>query len=448
MSDGSTMRSAMSTIGRARPNVRTGVRTRSRRLRVLLVLTVCSASLGSILATAASAFPTRYSSDGAFDFTYGSSVRAGGAGTTAKPESKLFHTGGAGERIRWWAVLGTSGSGADAGVWLWRLEDHEWDAKVRLPRADPWAKADVLYEGRTLTISLRDDKSSSDGNPRESTLYTMRYRGRGRWTHVQGPTRITTAAVETLTIARDSLGRVWATYEEGGKIWVGYTGRSGTAFTFRVLSRSGVARDDVSSVTAFGGDRIGVFWSDQRAKRDMFAWRRDTDGVHAQWHYQTAYGGGVGGCPTGDSSLCADDHMNVKVYRDEIFVAIKTSLNDDSSSGSGDPLIVLLHRSGHGRWSSSTVSTVGQDATRPIVVLSPSTSRIWVWATRDGEVDVWQSSFRSPSFSSGRFVAWVSEAAANNATSTKQTTTAASGVVVEVSDAGVDEFWHNEFMRR
>ena len=413
----------------------------------MAIVTLCAASLVSIVATPTTAFPTRLSSDGAFDFTYGSAVRAGGAGTTSKPESKLFYTGGAGERVRWWAVLGTSGSSPDAGVWLWQLIDHEWDAKVRLPRADPWGKADVLYEGRTLTISLRDDKSSTDGNPRESTLYSLHYRGRGRWGRVHGPTRITTKSVETLTIARDSHGRVWATYEAGGKIWVGATGRSGTAFTFRAISRSNVDGDDVSSVTAFGGDRIGVFWSDQNAKRDLFAWRRDADGVHARWHYQTAYGGGVGRCPAQGSSLCADDHMNVKVYRDEIFVAIKTSLNDGSSN-SGDPLIVLLHRNGQGRWSSSTVSTVGQGATRPIVVLSPGTSRIWVWATRDGEVDVWQSSFRSPSFRSGRFVAWVSQAAANNATSTRQITTAASGVVVEVSAAGDDEFWHNEFMQR
>jgi hypothetical protein len=204
--------------------------------------------------------------------------------------------------------------------------------------------------------------------------------------------------------------------------------------------------DDISSITAFGGNRIGVFWSDQHSRRDIFAWRADSDPVTADWHYETAYGDGVGGCPTSTSALCADDHMNVKVSGDQVFVAIKTSLNDASSPVPGDPLISLLHRNGRGRWSSSTVSTVSQDATRPIVVLSPRQSKIWVWATRGSEVDVWESPFKAPSFSTSGYVPWVKGVSVNDATSTKQIATARSGVVVEVSATGKDQYWHNEFL--
>ena len=166
-----------------------------------------------------------------------------------------------------------------------------------------------------LTISLRDDQDTVGSNLKQSTLYSMHYLGSGDWGPIVGPTAITTTSPETLTIARDSVGRVWTTYESGGKIRVGYTATFGTSFTFFTLSQTDVQGDDISSVMAFGGNRIGVFWSDQNSRRDLFAWRSDTDTVNAAWHYETAYGNGVGGCPTSTSPLSADDHINIKVIR-------------------------------------------------------------------------------------------------------------------------------------
>jgi hypothetical protein len=138
--------------------------------------------------------------------------------------------------------------------------------------------------------------------------------------------------------------------------------------------------------------------------------------------------------------------MNIKTDGEDVFVAIKSSLNDASSPAGSDPQISLLHRDADGGWSASTVSTVAQNATRPIVVLSPSQSKVWVWATRGSEVDVWESSLGTLSFKSSAFTPWVKGVSANDATSTKQVTTARSGVVVEVSAAGKNQFWHNEFL--
>jgi hypothetical protein len=412
------------------------------------MLFVAAAVLAGALPDPVTALPSKLSSSGKLDFTYASAVRsAGGAGTTYKPESKLFYTGdGVAEPIRWWSVLGSPASSPAAGVWLWELDDHVWEPEVLLPGADAWAKADTLYEGGTLYVSLRDNKSSATGNPRASTLYSTVYLGGGNWGPVSGPTTITTSSPETLTIARDSSGRLWTTYESGNKIVVGSTAPSGTSFTFRTISKSNVKGDDISAVTAFGGDRIGVFWSDQNARRNVFAWRSDSDAVMADWHYETAYGGGVGRCPTRASAQCADDHINIKVHGDEVFVAIKSSLNDGSSPAASDPLISLLHRDDDGDWAASTVSTVAQNATRPIVVLSPSQAKVWVWATRGNEVVVWESSLNTLSFNPSASTAWVKGVSANDATSTKQTTTARTGVVVEVSAAGKNQFWHNEFL--
>jgi hypothetical protein len=69
-----------------------------------------------------------------------------------------------------------------------------------------------------------------------------------------------------------------------------------------------------------------------------------------------------------------------------------------------------------------------------------------VWATRGSEVDVWESSLNDLSFRASASTPWVRGVSVNDATSTKQTTTARSGVVVEVSAAGKNQFWHNEFL--
>ena len=423
---------------------------RSRGLAGMLALGFVVALLIAGAAPA-SAFPATLSANGQSDFVYGSAVNSagGGRGTVHKPESKLFYTGdGVGEPVRWWAVLGTSGPSPVAGVWLFELVDHDWVARVQLPGADPWAKADALFEGGTLYVSTRDDLATSGSNIRQSSLYEIPYSGGGAWGTVRGPFPIATVSLETLTLARDSADRLWVTYERNGQIQVGYTSPGGTSFTFVTVSATNVSADDISTITAFGGNRIGVFWSDQNAKKDFFAWRPDSAAVTAPWTIETAYGGGVGACPTATSDLCADDHMNLKVYQDQIYVSIKSSLNDAVPNAPGDPLNSLLRRTSGGTWSAFPVTTVSQNVTRPITLLSPSQDKIWVWGTRGQEVDVWESSFTSPAFSSGAFIPWTkgSGSQPGDPTSTKQVTTALSGEVVESSTSSQATYWHNEFL--
>ncbi len=418
-------------------------------MRPVRVLPVIVLLLPLFASTPAQALPSKLSDNGTFDFQYGSAVEAhGGPATGYKPESKLFYTGdGAAEPVRWWGVFGTSGAqAASAGVWLWELVDHAWVSRIRLDGADVWAKADVLFDGSTAYVSLRDNGNSGvTGNPRESLLYRIPYAGNGTWGSVSGPTVITTRDMETLTIAKDSAGRLWSTFEDGRKIKVGFTSPGGTSFTYMDLPTSDVNADDISTITSFGGDRIGVAWSNQGTSRFFFAWHRDSDPV-ASWTIETAYGNGVGGCPTANGTRCADDHLNMVSYGDQVFIAVKTSLNDQSGT-SADPLIAVLRRDSAGAWASFPVSPVSQNATRPILVLSPAENAMYVFANRSSEVDVWESAFASPSFNAASHPVWVKASkAVNNPTGTKQTTDAATGTVVLTSAGGSDTYYHNEFL--
>jgi hypothetical protein len=387
----------------------------------------------------AAAMPAKYLPAGTVDFNHGSSVlAAGGAATSDKPESKLFFT----SDNRWWAVLGTSSGSQGAGAYLYELVDHSWRERMLLPQSDPWMRADTLLVGQRLYVALRDNRSLT-GNARQSLLYRLTYDGSGRWSPPPQPTPITRVNVEALTLALDSQGRLWTAFRRasGGEqvVTVGHTQPGGTAFTLETLAT--VNSDDLAAVTSFSGasgPRIGVMWSDHPTRAFRFAWRSDSDPM-GSWKRELAYGRGLG-CPLFEA--CTDDHLNVTSHNGRIYAAVKTN-RDVSSPVATDPLIVLLRRDTDGTWRSFPVSPVSDDATRPVVLLSPGTDRVYVFASHKG-VSVWESSLSSPSFSSTNRTQWTATGTANP-TTTKQPVTPSSGAVVETSNRSKLQYWHNEF---
>jgi hypothetical protein len=390
---------------------------------------------------AAAAMPAKYLPAGTVDFNHGSSVlAAGGAATSDKPESKLFFT----SDNRWWAVLGNASGSQGAGAYLYELVDHSWRERMLLPQSDPWMRADTLLVGQRLYVALRDNRSVT-GNPRQSLLYRLTYQGAGRWSPSSQPTPITKVNVEALTLALDSQGRLWTAFRrvagDQQVVTVGHTQPGGTTFTLETLV-TGVSSDDLAAVTSFhnaSDSRIGVMWSDQPSRAFRFAWRSDSDPL-GSWHREVAYGRGVG-CSLREA--CADDHLNMTSHDGRIYAAVKTNREFISPTPS-EPLIVLLRRDAGGTWGSFPVSTVSEDATRPIVLLSPSSNRVYVFASFKG-VSVWEGSLSSPSFSSANRTQWTAAGTANP-TTTKQPLTSSSGAVVETSHRSKLEYWHNEFL--
>jgi hypothetical protein len=403
--------------------------------RVCIVVAVVLSIQGVAAAMPAKLFPA-----GTADFNHGSAVlAAGGAATSDKPESKLFFT----SDNRWWGVLGSSSGSQGPGVYLYELVDHTWRERMRLPASDPWMRADTLLAGQNLYVALRDNRSVT-GNPRQSVLYRLTYAGAGIWTPPTLPSPITTVNVEALTIALDSQARLWTAFRRvtGGQqvVTVGHTQPGGTTFTLETLA-TGVTSDDLAAVTSFDGatgPRIGVMWSDQASDTFRFAWRSDSD-PFGSWNQEVAYGGGLG---CGAGKACADDHVNMTAHNGSVYAAVKTSLND-STPVATDPLIVLLRRDAAGTWGSFPVSPVSENATRPVVLLSPSSDRVYVFATYKG-VSVWESSLSSPSFSSANRTQWTA-GGTGNPTTTKQALAPGSRAVVETSNRSKLQYWHNEF---
>src|SRR5205823_2034659 len=95
------------------------------------------------------------------------------------------------------------------------------------------------------------------------------------------PVQIDNYKTETLVLAKDSTGKLWATWMQGSKIYVNRTlGDDKTWGTPFVLPVSGTSTssDDISSVVAFGGDRIGVMWGNQISSQDAYYFAVHHDG--------------------------------------------------------------------------------------------------------------------------------------------------------------------------
>lgn len=317
---------------------------------------------------------------------------------------------------------------ADYHIFRLDLATQTWtDTGVALDDR-PSTRADVLWDAAQRKLYVASHKfndSTSAGHP--SRLYRYSYNANtGTYTRDAGfPVSINNFRLETLVVDKDSTGKLWATWVQGGKVWVNATVCSpgcndanwGTAFAISVAD---VSADDISSVVAFGGDRIGVMWSNQNTDTDYFAVHRDGDPDDV-WAVETALQG----------SGMADDHINLKADAGgRVYAAVKTS-----KTASGDPLTMLLVRSAGGNWSSHVFGTVGNNHTRPIVEIDEQHGVVHMLATSSGtggSIMEKTSPLDSISFVTGMGTAVITDAGAkvNDASSTKQNVSSTTGLVV------------------
>jgi hypothetical protein len=154
----------------------------------------------------------------------------------------------------------------------------------------------------------------------------------------------------------------------------------------------------------------------------------------------------------------ADDHLNIKQLQADpsgrVFAVIKTSLD---RAGSTSAQIVVLGRSSTGAWSRATFGTVADCHTRPILMLDTTNNLVRVYATAPdsgcaftgsaGTIFEKTSSMSSLSFVAGRGTPVIRNSASsnlNNATSSKQSVNAASGVVILASNDVTKRYWFSD----
>ncbi|MCK6209405.1 Ig-like domain-containing protein [Georgenia sp. EYE_87] len=403
---------------------------------------VLAALLGwSVLVPTAAAEPV---DAGYRDFSYSTSISAP---TGDKPQSKLWHNDGS-----WWGVL----YNATSKNWeIFRLDraSQTWTTTGTAVETRKPVQSDVLWSGGKLYVMFHVKATSSLADVRV-TMTRLSYDAQAKKyaTDAGFPVTVTNKKVESAVIDRDSTGTLWMAYTDttgtGRSVFVTRTnGGDGQWMAPYVLPTAGASTlgsDDIATLVATGG-KVGVLWSNQTEDRLYFATHDDGTGdTAADWSLKEAL------C---DLPRCADDHLNIKsvdAASGQVFAAVKTSLNDGSQVA-GDPLIVLYRFDiATAQYTARTVWTVAQDVTRAVVVLDAANSRAHVFGAAPccsgGVVYSKNISFDlSTGFEAGLGTPVIKSALdpkVNNVTSTKQSVTTSTGLVVLAGDDSTRYYLH------
>jgi hypothetical protein len=369
---------------------------------------------------------------------YGTSTTAP---TGQKPQSKLWVADGI-----WWGALFDQLS-RDFHIFRYDRAASTWTDTGVLVDERTNIYMDTLWDGQHLYVVGAGANPATVSHALRVTRFSYSTATQ-TWTRDSGypVTPIGTGGVKSPVVDKDSTGMLWVTFFTGSKIWVSHSlpGDDRTWVPRYQLptpaDQSSVGADDLSALVAFDGDKIGVLWSNQLSTSETMYWSWHQDGTSdQQWNLQVAYQQPEG----------ADDHINLKSLVGDsagrVFAVAKTSM--DAAS---EPLINLLSLSLSGQWSSDVVWTQADDTTRAIVQIDRTNREVYAFAAAPccagGTIYYKKTSLDNPQFSPGLGTPFIHSAAhpeANNATSTKQTVSAATGLVVMASDDETRTYLYN-----
>ena len=374
------------------------------------------------------------------DFYFG--VAATNEPTYGKSESKLWWNDG-----WWWGLLWNPLTNQYE---IYRLDSalQSWVGTNVVADNRAGSRGDVLWDGQYLYIASH--YYASTAGPATASQLARLYRysynaATKQYTpDANFPVTINNSKSETLTLDKDSSGKLWITWMEGNKVYLNRTlGNDltwGTPFTLPVQGGD-ADPDDISALVAFGENKLGVMWSNQKDSTNYFAVHRDGEADDA-WQPREVALSGVGLGPA------VDDHFILKASCEgsgNLYAAAVTNL-----SGSQAASIFVLKRTAAGVWSRHVFATENLSHTRPTLVVNDEKQRLYVLArstdTNRGNIYLKSASLSDLVFPTGRgtpLLRSASDADITNPTSTKQCVTDATGILILAADKGTRYYLHN-----
>lgn len=366
-------------------------------------------------------------------------VDASYAGATAptgqKPQSKLWHADG-----RWWGTLFNSATG-DFEIYRYTWSTHTWATTGVVVDERQSSFLDALWTGDKLYVATAGTSTTTSAHAARVVRFSYDT-ATGTWSRDTGfPVTITNGGVKAIVIDQDSAGVVWITYTGANRVRVAHStdGRTWTApEQLPFAEAAGLTSEEISSVVAYDGNKIGVAWSDQTRGAIWFATHQDGAAFN-QWTLDVIYQRPEG----------SDDHLNLKALvadpTGRVLAVSKTSLN-----ASADPLIVVHALAADGQWRSAVYGRVTEQHTRAVLAIDATNRVVHVFAAAPccsgGVIYHKQSPIDALSFPPGLGTPFIASAAHpefNNPTTTKQPVTAATGLVVMASDDQTRFYGHN-----
>ncbi|MCV0403330.1 MAG: hypothetical protein K5924_06425 [Chloroflexi bacterium] len=374
------------------------------------------------------------------DFEWGTLDENPVAPTADKAQSKVWWHDGS-----WWGLLFRPGSADTRGFHIMRLDgaSQSWvDTGARADERDR-SRADVLWDESAEKLYIL-----STARRGSIKLYRYSYES-GAFALDEGyPARISEDGSESVAIARDSNGVLWATATktpEGGQcveespctVQVAHSldrDFRWTPFTTLPFDQATVSPDDISAVAAYGEDEIGVIFSNQAVGGFFFASRAD-DAADDEWTIEVIE----------ENPRVSDDHMNFKVDAQGRPVVVgKTSLNDPANAPPDLALVTLYIREGENQWRRATIWTVADDVTRPqVVVTEDEIVAVAAYPSGGGAIYAKRAPLTDPVFVPGLGDLLMTDADLNNPTMTKQLITVEMGSPLVLASADETRtYWH------
>ena len=364
------------------------------------------------------------------------------APTGEKPQSKLWFNDGT-----WWASM-FNRTAEEYHIYRYDRATHTWGDTGTLIDERNTSKADTLWDGSHLYVATAGACTNCSAQSARILRYSYDAMTK-RYSLDPGfpVTGISNGGMEAIVLDKDTTGKLWVTYTQNRKVYVNRSLSTdqtwGTPFVLPVKGTS-VSPDDISAVVAFDS-QIGVMWSNQVNSAMYFATHKDGDADNVWQESRTAIQG----------PNYADDHISLRSLQVDdvsgrVFAAVKTSLNDLPNPNPNAPLNFLLARGQDGNWTNHVFGRVGDNHTRPIVMIDEEHRNLYMFATAPccdgGAIYYKKTALSNISFPEGvgtPFIQSATDTHINNATSTKQNVNSTTGLMVLASDDTSRNYLHN-----
>jgi IPT/TIG domain-containing protein/flagellar hook capping protein FlgD len=377
------------------------------------------------------------------DFDFGATV--GSTPTGEKPESKLWWNDGL-----WWGVLWSPSSNAFT-IQRFNPAVQDWVNTGVAVDSRGSSKSDALWDGTKLYVvthifTLNPGPAGGAGNA--ARLYRYSYNASTDTYSLDSgfPATINDSKSECLVLDKDSTGRLWITWVENGKVKVNRSTTNdltwGTPFNLPVQGSGNLDVDEISSVVAFGGNKIGIMWSNQTSSppAGYFA-------VHLDGTADTTWQARETAVQDASLGLIIDDHISLKAScaaDGALYAATKTGLTGSN------PLNYVLKRTSAGVWSRHVWGTGSENHTRAILNIDADANRAYVFSMSDqsGRYIIYMKSasltdLQFPGGLGTPIIDSPGDLKTNNVTSTKQCVNGASGLLLLASDQDTHYYLHN-----
>jgi hypothetical protein len=361
-------------------------------------------------------------------------VRCPQGPTATKAQSKLWFNDGA-----WWGIL-FDGFSEEYHIYRYDRTEDAWNDTGVLVDARNTSRADALWEDGHLYVVSGGTEASFNKDSARFLRYSYDP-STSRYSLDEGfPVTITEGGMESITVARDTTGKLWATYAQGKelrRVFVTHTSEKDDSNWVKpfVLPLRGttVSSDDISAIVAFGSN-IGLMWSNQYDESGRsgyyFAIHHVGESDDTWREDNPVMGAGM-----------ANDHINLKADSEgRVFATLKTR-RDRIDRNLDAPYSMLWVRDQDGSWTSHVFGTVGDSLTRSLALIDEEQRLLYMFASSPtctgGKIYYKRTDLDDISFEEGRGTLVMQGPEGTNVgdvTSTKQNLDEASGLLVVASD--------------